>query len=55
MNNSDQFIVALWFLPVVLSIIIPLCATCMHSLFSVLKRLVLGKEEKLVKTGLMAR
>lgn len=53
--SIDQYIVVLWFLPVVISIIIPLCATCAYSLFSLLKRLVLGKEEKLMKAGLSTR
>ena len=55
MAGIDQFIVALWFLPLVLFIIIPLCAICAHALFSILKRLVLGKEEKLIKADLPAK
>jgi len=55
MATVDQFIITLWFLPVVISIIIPLGIACAHSFFSILKRLVLGKEEQLIKVGLPAR
>ena len=55
MLSVDQYIVVLWFLPVVISIIIPLFVSFTLSLFSILKRLVLGKEEKLIKAGLSAK
>ncbi len=36
MNVLDQVIVGLWFLPVVLFIVIPLCITCLWGVVSLL-------------------
>ena len=52
MNGLDQIIVALWFLPVVLIIIVPLCMTCLFALFSILAPLfrpIAGQERKPMK------
>ena len=40
MNGLDQIIVALWFLPVVLFIIIPLAVTCLWLVAAPLRALV---------------
>ena len=36
MNGLDQLIVALWFLPVALFIVIPLCVSCVWGIISLL-------------------
>ena len=49
MNGIDQIIVALWFLPVVLFVIIPLSVTCLWLLISpivALLRPVAGQANK---------
>ncbi len=40
MNGLDQVIVALWFLPVVLFIVIPLCVVAVWLPFSLVTRLI---------------
>lgn len=40
MNGLDQIIVALWFLPVVLFIVIPLAVTCLWLVISPVRALV---------------
>jgi hypothetical protein len=48
MNGLDQVVVVLWFLPVILFIIIPLCLTCLWgviSFFGVLLRPATGQQE----------
>ena len=52
MGGSNQFIVVLWFLPVILFIIIPLCMSCMGLLFFMLDvfRSVACQERKPIKT-----
>lgn len=52
MTGIDQFVVYLWFLPVVLFIVIPLCMSCfgaLYSMFSVFKP-VAGQKRKPIKT-----
>ena len=52
MIGIDQFIVILWFLPVVCFIILPLFITCfgvLYSMFNVFKP-VAGQERKATKT-----
>jgi len=36
MNGLDQLIVTLWFLPVILFIVLPLCLSCMWGIISLL-------------------
>lgn len=52
MDVWDQIVVALWFLPVTLFIIIPLCISCVGILFSVLEvfRPVAGQKRKQFRT-----
>ena len=54
MNGLDQIVTALWFLPVVLFIIIPLCLTCLYGVLSILVPLfrpVAGQERIPIKTS----
>lgn len=52
MIGIDQFVVFLWFWPVILFIIFPLCIACLgalYSMFSVFKP-VAGQKRKPIKT-----
>lgn len=53
MNALDQVVIALWFLPVVLFIIIPLCITCLWGVLSLLNivRPVAGQQ----RVGIVVR